>query len=56
MILVTGATGFIGTRVVHELRARGLAVRALVRSPAKAGPLASWGVELAAGDVTERRA
>ena len=53
MILVTGATGFVGTRVVHELRARGRTVRALVRSPGRAGPLESWGVELVAGDVTD---
>lgn len=51
MILVTGATGFIGARVVHELRARDRAVRALVHSPARAGSLASWDVELATGDV-----
>ena len=53
MILVTGATGFIGTRVVHELRARDRQVRALVRSPARAGSLANWDVELATGDVTD---
>ena len=53
MILVTGAGGFIGTRVVHELRARDRDVRALVRSPARAGTLASWDVELVAGDVTD---
>jgi len=53
VILVTGATGFVGTRVVHELRARGRTVRALVRSPGRAGPLESWGVELVAGDVTD---
>jgi len=53
VILVTGAGGFIGTRVVHELRARDRDVRALVRSPARAGTLASWDVELVAGDVTD---
>ncbi|MGZ4289177.1 MAG: complex I NDUFA9 subunit family protein [Gaiellaceae bacterium] len=53
MILVTGATGFIGTRVVHELRARDRQVRALVHSPARAGSLANWDVELATGDVTD---
>ena len=53
MILVTGAAGFVGTRVVHELRARDLAVRALVHSPARAGPLAGWEVELVTGDVTD---
>lgn len=51
MILVTGATGFIGTRVVHELRARGADVRALVHSPKRADVLANWDVELVAGDV-----
>ncbi len=51
MILVTGAAGFIGTRVVHELRARGRDVRALVHSPGRAGPLANWDVELVTGDV-----
>ena len=53
MILVTGGAGFIGTRVVHELRARGRDVRALVHSPGKAGQLESWGVELVTGDVTD---
>jgi len=53
VILVTGATGFIGTRVVHELRARDRDVRALVHSPARAGSLANWDVELATGDVTD---
>ncbi len=53
MILVTGATGFIGTRVVHELRARDLPVRALVHSPARASSLGNWDVELATGDVTD---
>jgi NADH dehydrogenase len=52
-ILVTGATGFIGRRVVHALRAEGREVRALVRRPERAKQLAAWGVELAAGDVTE---
>ncbi|TDD11694.1 NAD-dependent epimerase/dehydratase family protein [Nonomuraea deserti] len=33
MILVTGATGRIGGRVVHELTAAGAAVRALTRRP-----------------------
>jgi uncharacterized protein YbjT (DUF2867 family) len=53
VILVTGAAGFIGTRVVHELRARELEVRALVHSPARAGPLANWDVEVVTGDVTD---
>jgi NADH dehydrogenase len=52
-VLVTGATGFIGPHVVHALRARELAVRALVRDPARAGRLSAWGVELVRGDVTD---
>ena len=52
-ILVTGGTGFVGPKIVHALRARSYDVRALVRNPARAGQLASWGVELAVGDVTD---
>ena len=52
-VLVTGGTGFIGPHVVHALRARETPVRALVRKPARATRLAAWGVELAAGDVTD---
>ena len=52
-ILVTGGTGFIGPKVVHALRAQGRDVRALVRSPDRGAQLASWGVELATGDVTD---
>jgi NADH dehydrogenase len=52
-VLVTGATGFVGSAIVHELRARELEVRALVRDPARASRLQSWGVELATGDVTD---
>lgn len=50
---VTGATGFIGGRLVRELRAAGHQVVALVRSPARATELASLGVTLAQGDITD---
>lgn len=53
-ILVTGGTGFVGTKVVHALRARGHEVRALVRSPGRGRTLAAWGCELVEGDVTDR--
>jgi len=53
VILVTGGTGFIGPKVVHALRAAGRDVRCLVRRPARAGTLKTWGCELAAGDVTD---
>jgi len=52
-ILVTGANGFIGPKIVHALRAEDRDVRALVRRPERAGALAAWGVELVAGDVTD---
>ena len=51
--LVTGATGFIGGRLVEALLDRGDRVRALVRDPSRAEGLAERGVELVPGDVTE---
>ena len=52
-ILVTGGAGFVGSRIVHTLRAEGRDVRALVRRPEGSAHLASLGVELATGDVTD---
>jgi NADH dehydrogenase len=52
-VFVTGGTGFVGTAVVRELRARGIDVRALVRSPRKAARLERLGVEPAFADVTD---
>ena len=54
MILVTGATGFIGPKIVHALRERDLPVRGLVRKPSApaAAPLSAWGSELVQGDMT----
>lgn len=52
-VLVTGATGFVGPRVVHALRARETPVRALVRDPSRGSRLVAWGVELVRGDVTD---
>ena len=49
MILVTGASGFVGRHVVQALLAAGKHVRALVRDPKKGGELAS---ELVEGDMT----
>ena len=48
MILVTGATGTIGSDVVRQLAKRGAKVRALTRDPAKARVPA--GVEVVRGD------
>lgn len=49
--LVTGATGFIGRHVVDGLLDRGVAVRALVRSPARAAHLRRDGVEVVTGSL-----
>jgi uncharacterized protein YbjT (DUF2867 family) len=49
-ILVTGATGNVGSRVVQELRGRGVQVRAFVRDAGKASAMLGGDVELAVGD------
>src|SRR5437016_290055 len=51
MILVTGATGKIGSEVVKQLLAAGAPVRVLVRDPQKAVDLAGQGVEVVQGDL-----
>ena len=51
MIFVTGGTGLIGSFLLHGLRARGLAVRALHRGAVPAG--AAVGVEWLAGDLLD---
>ena len=50
---VTGATGFVGGRVVRQLRAAGHDVVALVRDPARAADLQALGIRVVKGDVTE---
>ncbi|MER6126093.1 NAD(P)H-binding protein [Streptomyces sp. NPDC001795] len=51
MILVTGATGTIGSELVRQLAARGEKVRALTRDPAKAR--VPSGVEVVRGDYLD---
>lgn len=52
MILVTGATGVNGSALVQRLSANGVAVRALVRNPAKAEALATLPhVKIVQGDM-----
>ena len=49
-ILVTGATGKTGLRLVEELSERGLTVRALVHDEDKADRIASLGADVRVGD------
>ncbi|MBY0385116.1 NAD-dependent epimerase/dehydratase family protein [bacterium] len=51
--LVTGATGFIGHHLVHQLIADGHDVTVLVRRPLKNTDLAKLPVRTAMGDVTD---
>jgi len=53
-IYVTGATGYLGRALCRRLVADGHEVRALVRDPERGRELASLGVALFPGDVTDR--
>src|SRR5947209_2439034 len=51
---VTGATGFVGGRVVRQLIDAGHQIVVVVRNPAKAADLAALGVTIHQGDVTDK--
>ena len=53
LTLVTGSTGYLGSELVRELRARDRPVRALVRSATAAALLEGMGAEAVLGDVTD---
>lgn len=58
-VLVTGATGYVGSHTAAALTERGHRVRVLARTPARVPPtLAPFGIdpEVAEGDVTDARA
>jgi dihydroflavonol-4-reductase len=52
--LITGATGFLGSRIARKLCARDIAVRALVRKASERRRIADLPIEMAEGDVTDR--
>lgn len=53
MILILGATGMFGSRVLRETAARGAPVRALVHSSTLASQVEGEGIEVAVGDLDE---
>lgn len=52
-VLVTGASGFLGRRIVKALVADGYSVRALVRSTSRVEAIRLSGVEFVLGDVAD---
>jgi nucleoside-diphosphate-sugar epimerase len=52
-ILVTGATGKVGSRLARRLAQRGDRVRALVRDPKRAAALSEHRIELVEGDLLD---
>jgi uncharacterized protein YbjT (DUF2867 family) len=52
VILVTGGTGFVGSKVVHALRTEERPVRVLARRLEKQERLRAWGCEVVLGDMT----
>lgn len=54
MILITGATGFVGKETLVQLKAKGYAVRALVRDPGRVAHHPDFqGVEVFEGDILD---
>ncbi len=51
LLLVTGATGLVGSHVVQRAREKGIPVRALVRESSDKQLLTEWGVDLVYGDL-----
>ena len=57
MILLTGSSGYLGSRIAHALVERGAPFRVLVRNPDKLGLVpAEAHCEIVAGDLLDRRA
>jgi dihydroflavonol-4-reductase len=55
-MLVTGASGFIGSAVVRQFVAEGSAVRALVRAASRRNHLTALGIEIVEGSINDAAA
>jgi dihydroflavonol-4-reductase len=55
-VLLTGASGFIGSAVARNLVEEGFAVRALVRTGSRRDHLTALGIEIAEGSITAQAA
>ncbi len=55
-MLVTGATGFVGSHVVERAQSEGYVVRTLVRGSSNTQLLDEWGVEKVVGDFFDHEA
>lgn len=53
LVLVTGATGLVGSHFAEKARQKGIRVRALVRPDSQSALLEQWGVELAEGNLDD---
>ena len=51
LLLITGATGLVGSHAAEQARAKGIRVRALCRPSANTSLLRQWGVEIVQGDL-----
>ena len=56
LLLVTGATGLVGSHVVESARRKGIPTRVLVRESSDTRLLEEWGVERVTGDMTDAAA
>ncbi|NQV27339.1 MAG: NAD(P)H-binding protein [Rhodopirellula sp.] len=54
IVLLTGATGYVGGRLLPLLEAKSAAVRCLARNPDKLRPMVGPATEIAQGDVLDR--
>lgn len=55
LLLVTGATGLVGSHVVERAAQLGIRTRVLVRPTSDSDQLQQWGAELFVGDLSDRK-